>query len=149
MEILQKHQNLKFKTLTYAREFHYKFNCPFSLQNYPFDTQTCTIQLSKEMKVTNFIKLFPNILTYKGPKQLMEFTVLSYKMESSPTSCMDHDIVITVVLKRRIGKHITSTFLPSLCILILAQVSHINIQHLECPATQYQCFPSCPSVQSF
>ena len=107
--------------LEYAREFHYKFNCQFALELYPFDTQTCTILLSKQTRVANFIKLVPHNLTYTGPINLMQFTVLDWKIASGPDEA-EYDVVITIVLKRRIEQHLLSTFLPSLCILILAQV---------------------------
>ena len=107
--------------LEYSREFHIAINCQFDLQIYPFDSQTCTILLGKESKVTNFIKLVPNVLTYKGPILLTQFAVIEWKMDPA---CPDsgYDIVIQIILKRRIAQHLLSTFLPSLCILTIAQV---------------------------
>ena len=75
-----------------------------------------------------FIKLVPNLLNYAGPINLMQFTVLDWKIESGPDEA-DYDVVVTIVLKRRIEQQLLSTFLPSLCILILAQVNFQLIMH--------------------
>ena len=109
-------------TIQYSRDFYHQFKCYFLLQDYPFDTQICTFLLKRPNKVENFVKFVPEILEYSGPRQMAEFSVISWEMvEGSTTN--DIDIEVRISLKRRISQHLLSTYLPSLCILTIAQVN--------------------------
>ena len=49
----------------------------------------------------------------------MTYTVMDYDIGESEQG----SVIITIRLKRMVSQHILSTYLPSLCILIIAQVS--------------------------
>ena len=108
-------------SLQYSRDFYLRFECQFELQKYPFDSQICSILLTKPSKVEKFMKLHPNQLNYSGPLQMAEFVITKFEMHSAP-DCNRCDIQVKITLKRRVAQHLLSTYLPSLCILIIAQV---------------------------
>ena len=107
--------------LIYSKNFYHRFQCLFDLNYYPFDTQLCTILLKKPNKVGKFAELLPNYLEYKGPKKMAEFNILKIEMKRTNRS-NDFDIKVEIFLKRRISQHLLSTYLPSFCILCIAQV---------------------------
>ena len=107
--------------LIYSRDFYHRFQCLFDLNDYPFDTQLCTILLKKPYKVDNFVELLPKHLKYSGPKKMTEFDILKTEMKKT-FKTKDFDIEVQIFLKRRVSQHLLSTFLPSFCILCIAQV---------------------------
>ena len=107
--------------IRYLRDFYLRFNCQFDLQSYPFDSQVCTILMMMPGKEDQFMKFIPKYLAYSGPKGLAEFFITSIAMMPAKDT-EEYNIKVIISLKRRIAKHIQSTYLPSICILIIAQV---------------------------
>ena len=107
--------------LHYERDFSLKFNCHFDLRNYPFDSQICKICMKKTNKEAKFMKLQPNELNYFGPLGLAEYFITKLEMvdDDGGVKC---DASVRIFLKRRVSQHLQSTYLPSFCILIIAQV---------------------------
>ena len=103
--------------LSLSRIYTMDFLCRFQLQKYPFDTQTCKIVLSSVEKDLDFLNLGPSNITYSGPQNMMTYTVMKYNIKRQGKL-----IVVTFKFKRIVSRHILSTFLPSVCILIIAQV---------------------------
>ena len=108
-------------TIQYRRAFFFRFRCNFELQNYPFDTQICTMLMRKTDKFENFMELVPRQLKYSGTVNMAEFVIIATDM-SREQNHSNHDIQVSITMKRRVSQHLLSTFLPSLCILIVAQV---------------------------
>ena len=103
--------------LVFSRNYNQKFACNFKLHKYPFDVQRCHIFLAPTAKDQFFTKLIPESLEYSGPVQMITYTVEKYTI-----SRKDEFVVITIELKRLVSRHLLSTYLPSLCILVIAQV---------------------------
>ena len=115
--------------ITYSRIYSLDFLCKFELERFPFDTQICKIEIGPTNKELNFVKLNPKKFEYTGPLEMLTYTVLeSQMMESAPGS-----VTVTLKLKRMVSRHLLSTYLPSLCILIIAQVSSDKqVDHWTC-----------------
>ena len=108
-------------SLQYARDFFFRFRCDFELRNFPFDTQICTFLLKKKSRFKKFMDLIPSQLQYLGPVSIAEFFIIQTDMVSGETNDK-FDIKVRIIMKRRVSQHLLSTYLPSLCILIVAQV---------------------------
>ena len=108
-------------SLQYSRDFHLVFNCEFDLHDFPFDTQMCTILLKKPDKEQQFLEYNPTKLVYSGPVEMADFIIIDYDMIFNP-EWNKPDIAIKLYLKRRVQKHLLSTYFPSLCLLIISQV---------------------------
>ena len=107
--------------LQYSRDFFLRFQCRFELRKFPFDKQMCTIILKKPSKEDKFINYVPKNINYTGPLGMAEFVITKYELIGK-TEDNEGDVQVRLFMKRRISKHIMSTYLPSLCILIIAQV---------------------------
>ena len=112
-------------SLLYSRDFYHRFQCHFDLHDYPFDTQVCSILMKMPHKVENFVDIFPKQLKYTGQLQMAEFNILKLDMRKGLAS-KQFDVEVKFILKRRIAQHLLSTYLPSFCILCIAQVLKIN-----------------------
>ena len=113
--------------IVYSRDYYLRFQCHFELYDYPFDMQVCKIMMRKPDKVANFVRFVPTLLKYNGPKQMAEFLILKLDIMNC-SGGEDCDIKVEIVLRRRISQHLLSTYLPSFCILCVAQVTifHLN-----------------------
>ena len=111
--------------LRYWRDFFLRFKCVFDLQYYPFDSQVCTFLMKMPSKENEFMRFIPKQLEYLGPLGLAEHFIKKIDMIPA-TEEEDYDVKVRVFLKRRVWKHILSTYLPSLCIQIIAQVGVLS-----------------------
>ena len=107
--------------ITYSRIFSLDFQCQFELERFPFDTQTCDIVMGVTYKEAKFVKMIPSKLDYRGPVEMLTYSVVDYDIIESETPPKG-SLKVTIKLKRMVSRHLLSTYLPSLCILIIAQV---------------------------
>ena len=82
----------------------------------------CTIKLKAGNKVSNFIQLVPKHLDFIGSKKLATFRAKEWTFETATSSDDGFDIRVKILLKRRIKQHLLGIYLPSLFIMIIAQV---------------------------
>ena len=66
--------------ITYWREYIAEFMCDYDMFWFPFDTQSCSVQLYQK---EDHVNLVPENLTYGGPKKLEQYTVTGVKMCNS------------------------------------------------------------------
>ena len=107
--------------LVYSRDFDLEFKCSFNITYFPFETQTCKIELKAGNKIRNFIYLVPEDFSFVGDDVLATFYVDDFWIEMDSSSS-DVDVRVKIVLKRRLSQHLLGIYLPSLCIIIIAQV---------------------------
>ena len=109
-----------------SRDFNEKFKCDFNLRYFPFDTQTCMILINANNKVKNFVQLTPVHMEYIGPRNLLNFEVVSWEAEMDTTDSPVH-IRARIVIKRKVTQILVGIYFPSLCIMIIAQVCYISL----------------------
>ena len=61
--------------IEYERFYSEQFECDYFLHWYPFDYQTCYIDIKPSSGVADFIKLVPDEFEYDGPLDLTEYNV--------------------------------------------------------------------------
>ena len=105
----------------YLREFNIKLKCTFHLVFFPFDTQTCSITLKAGTEVRNSIQLVGETVNFTGDRELATFNVIGWELETDEVSS-DIDVKVNIVLKRQIAQHLLGIYLPSIFIMIIAQV---------------------------
>lgn len=116
--------------VTYTRTFMDVFSCIFNLEYYPFDTQVCTIQLQTPKHVKDLVRLRTGELSYQGPKDLIQFTVLDWSITE-----VEEGVEVSVRFRRRIQHHLLSTFLPTFCLMLIAQSGlYFRAEHFKTTA---------------
>jgi hypothetical protein len=115
--------------IVYSRHFFMEFSNNFDLRFYPFDTQTVTVPIGPTEPATLVI---PRFIDYVGRKSMRRFTVIRWNIAQMLDGGVSQ-VVVSITIKRRVTQTILSTFVPSLFILILAQVHslHINYNHFS------------------
>lgn len=112
---------------TLAQEFH----CEYTLNNFPFDVQRCSIRIAIAKELSDFVELIPNSgtnLEYLANRDLIQFRVTDEVM----TLTNEGDVIITITLKRNFHYHLATTYLPSTCLVLAAlMVLFIDQKHFE------------------
>ena len=105
-----------------------KFSCTYNLQNYPFDTQVCSIIMKLPQHLQDNLQITESSIEYKGEEQLVQFRIQDVDIEHNEKSLIE----IKVILKRIPLYHIFVTYIPTTCILIMALVTlYIDEHHFE------------------
>ena len=63
--------------IEYEREMIVELMCDYHMFWYPFDSQTCGVELYQEEEEAGLI---PQAVTYSGPRQLIQYTVIGIEM---------------------------------------------------------------------
>ena len=114
-EIFKGSENRLIMRQTYTHEFQ----CVYNLHNYPFDKQTCSIDMRTSDFDSSTLKLLPKKLWMEQSVDmtlfLMEHWELVYKNESAP----EEGVSMTIVLRRKILSEMMGTYLPSILLMMI------------------------------
>ena len=103
--------------ILFSRELHLKLKCDFKLNYFPFDTQVCLIVMVPGYKEKNFIKFRGESVHFTGEKELLTFDVVHTEFKTT-----DNKIEVRIHLKRQIAQYVLGIYVPSLFIMVAAQV---------------------------
>lgn len=80
--------------MTISRVYSIKFICEFDMSKYPFDTQTCQIQMEMRGNSGSFAALISKELKYLGPIDLTQYFVKQWgmKMTTNETLTIEIDL---------------------------------------------------------
>ena len=108
--------------VVYSRNYHLDFTNDFALHFYPFDTQTLSVEVGPTQTA---VRLIPGLFHYIGEIDMRRFTVKSWSIEQRQRGKLakDFSVVVRITIQRRVAQMLLSTYLPSTCILIIAQVT--------------------------
>ena len=106
------------------------FACSYQLHNYPFDSQICSIDISSPDNILHDIKLIPGKITYSGPNEsLPQFEFYIGNVEANDEGSTIRGLIH---LKRNPRYHILCTYLPTVCIILMAIITmFIDESHFE------------------
>ena len=99
--------------------YTHKFQCSYQLRKYPFDKQTCSI----DMKTTDLdkytMRIQPDQLGMLQSSEMTLFHMGSWKLDYMNKDVPEEGIAMTIVLKRKITSEMLTTFLPSFLLLMI------------------------------
>lgn len=122
----------KENKLTFEMTYTKVFQCEYQLANYPFDTQTCTVDVTVSKLERQSLVLTPKTIQMLGKVKLTQYFVTSWKLEYRNSSNKAEGIQLSLNLKRRIINAMLTTYLPTTIILAIVyctnyfKVSHFN-----------------------
>ena len=103
------------------------FICEFALRSYPFDTQNCTVHLELLPELKNLVEISRGDLGafYTGPKELTQYTIKEVLMNDFDLG----SISVSVSLQRNFVYHLATTYVPTLCLVIVVLLSLFIPEH--------------------
>ena len=108
--------------IRYERYYSLLFKCDYQLQWYPFDTQSCFLDLEPSEDLLNFVQLNPDQFSYTGPHLLMTYEVKSIKMKK--IFGHKNSLQVEILIRRRLLSIILTTFVPTILLNIIGHVSN-------------------------
>ena len=100
-----------------SEEYTYSWRCVYVLKWYPFDCQTCYMELTFPRFYRDFVRLNPERVEYHGDKdEMTEYSVDKIRFCSEENGTR---LVLVVTLGRPLLGSILTTFLPTLFLLII------------------------------
>ena len=105
------------------RTFNTQFICSYKMNWYPFDTQTCYMDLIMKKNADEFIQLNPQKMKYSGPIDLSTYFVRSTSICLAIISSKE-GVRVKVVLGRPLLSTILTTFLPTVLLNVIGHVTN-------------------------
>ena len=68
-------------TISLSRVYSIKFFCEYDMAWYPFDIQTCSMELTMDGVLENYADLIPGKVMFTGPNELTQYYVKDYTIE--------------------------------------------------------------------
>ena len=87
---------------------------------YPFDTQTCKIEIVPFADLKDLIEFDTEAFEYAGPKDLTEFTIKRIGMKVVNREKLE----VSIVIQRRLLSILMTTFIPTLILNIIGHMSN-------------------------
>ena len=114
-EIFKGSENRMIMRQTYTHEFQ----CVFFLQSYPFDKQTCSIDITSSNLDRSFLRLFPNNLWMEQDVDMTLFHMDDWDLDFRNKSAPEEGVSMTIVLRRKIMSEMMGTYLPSILLMMI------------------------------
>ena len=114
-EIFKGSENRLIMKQTYTHEFQ----CVYRLDNYPFDKQTCSIDMTTSELDISTLKLIPKKLWMEQDRDMTLFHMDHWDLDFRNKTNPEEGISMTIVLRRKILSEMMGTFLPSILLLII------------------------------
>ena len=115
VEMFEGSENPLVMRQVYAHTFH----CKFKLQQFPFDTQACSIDMVLSHDDQNMGELVPSILEMTEDTDLTLFMVKRWVLGYKLIGNAKDGLKMRVVLKRKIMNQLLTTYLPSLLLIVI------------------------------
>ena len=119
-------ENDIFMTVRYETEFF----CIYELNNYPFDSQSCSIDILSAHNIKNDVELIPgSFLDVSIQGSTPQFTRNLQEIQSLRNGTL---LKGTMQFQRMANFHIFCTYLPTFCILVISVITlFLDESHFE------------------
>ena len=105
-------------TISLSRVYSIQFFCEYDMAWYPFDIQTCSMELTMDGVLDNYADLIPGEVMFTGPKELTQYYVKDYKIEQSSLKTKAV-VVVSVTLGRRLLGTFLTIFFPTILLNVI------------------------------
>ena len=101
-------------SLVMFQTYTHKFQCIFNLKKYPFDKQTCSIDMAMGPLDWTSVSLNPGQLYMNQSLQMQIFEIIDWKLQKDTYGIRRPSLKMTLVLKRMVMSELMTTYFPTL-----------------------------------
>lgn len=109
--------------ITISRVYSIKFFCDYQMHWYPFDQQTCSMQLIFDGVLDNYADLLPGILSFSGKRELTQYFVSEYMIRKG-NILRKKAVVISVTFGRRLLGIFLTIFFPTILLNVIGYATN-------------------------
>ena len=106
-----------------SRVYSIKFFCNYYMAWYPFDIQTCFIEMQLDGVLDNYADLLPGGVEFTGPQELTQYFVKDYQIKSGKIQDK-HAVVVSVTLGRRLLGTFLTIFFPTILLNLIGHATN-------------------------
>ena len=99
--------------ITFSRVYSVKFYCEYQMAWYPFDIQTCSIQMVFDGVLDNYADILAGSLVFSGEKELTQYFVKKYEIVKE-TIQKKEAVIVSITLGRRLLGTFLTIFFPTI-----------------------------------
>ena len=104
--------------ISMSRVYSIQFFCEYNMAWYPFDIQTCQINMLMDGVLDNYADLLPGGLKFTGPRELTQYFVKQFIIEKTSIQSSD-TVTVSITLGRRLLGTFLTIFFPTILLNII------------------------------
>ena len=90
---------------------------------YPFDTQTCRVEMVMDGVLDNYARLLPGGVDFTGPKELTQYYVQDFRIQMDSIN-QKPAIVVSMTLGRRLLGTFLTIFFPTILLNVIGHATN-------------------------
>ena len=102
-----------------SRVYDVDWICDYDMRWYPFDIQTCKINLELKGNLADFIDIVPDKLEYLGPEALTQYFIKHVNISTEVLN-KKYGVVVSITLGRRLLGTILTAYIPTVLLIIIS-----------------------------
>ena len=106
-------------TISLSRVYSIQFFCEYDMAWYPFDIQTCSMEMTMDGVLDNYAELIPGEVVFTGPKELTQYFVKTFNIQQTALN-RKAAVVVYVTLGRRLLGTFLTIFFPTILLNVIA-----------------------------
>ena len=106
-----------------SRVYSIKFYCEYQMAWYPFDSQTCYIDMVTDGVLDNYADLLPGQLLFTGAKELTQYYIKNFHMKKDLIQ-RKKAVVISVTIGRRLLGTFLTIFFPTILLNVIGYATN-------------------------
>ena len=111
-------------TISMSRVYSIRFFCEYNMRWYPFDQQTCHIDLIMDGVLENYADLLPGGIVFSGSKELTQYFVRSFSIKKSGIHGKKA-IVVSITLGRRLLGTFLTVYFPTILLNVIGYATNM------------------------
>ena len=113
----------EYNYLKINRVYEVEFICTYAMQMYPFDIQTCTLDMVIHGNTAKFINLLPGVLNYTGGSDFAQYFVMDYTIYNSQIKGKT-GVKVSLQLGRRLLGTILTLYVPTILLNVIGHCTN-------------------------
>ena len=104
--------------ITISRVYSIQFYCEYQMAWYPFDQQSCSVEMVMDGVLDNYADLIPGKLDFSGPKELTQYYIKSFVIKKKLVQGKEA-VVVSITMGRRLLGTFLTIFFPTILLNVI------------------------------
>ena len=110
--------------ITFSRVYSIKFDCEYQMAWYPFDIQTCSMEMVFDGVLDNYADLLAGKLQFSGERELTQYYVRSFQIKQDLIQ-NSAAVIVSVTLGRRLLGTFLTIFFPTILLNVIGYATNL------------------------